>query len=332
MVTFSSNPAPAQSPHGDGRYLLHMLLGQRTAPSPEMLTPPEEQVIGPPRQLGELPSDVYVDDPANTAEVNPLAPPLGGTRPLPTNTPTARPVDPGITNVPKPAPVNHGLYNTPVPRPDVALAQSPSQEGVMSIMDNMRTMLDGNTASANTAIDNIDGNPAPAGDDDSSWWSTLAKGGLAAALIAAILTGRGRSASGVSSPSTGISPYDPGMSGTILGRDRLTGPSASSPSPAQLETDILSATPNTLPRQQTGVATRPNDTPVPQGKPQSVTPDVINQGGPNAQRGLTSQGVQYRGRTYFMDEAGNVTDRNGDIVNTSSTETIKKLFARKNGQ
>lgn len=337
MATFSSNPVEQQSPYGDGRYLLRMLLGDRTAPTPEMAPPMEEQAIAPPRNLTPLASDVYVDDPANEAEINPLAPASAGrskppvatpTPPSIPNTPQARPTpvtDPGIPNIPQPAPVNHGLYNVPQARPEVMQALSPPQQGVSGIMDNMRTMLDGNSASAGQAINNIDGNTEQT--DDSGWgWGDTAKATGIAALIAAILTGRGRSASGVTGKMGDTHPLEPDYMGSPIFPAIKQ---ASNPSPAQIETDILSVTPNELPRAQTSVATRPNDAPVAQGKPQSVTPDVINQGGPNAQRGLTSQGVQYRGRTYYMDENGNITDKNGDIVNSSAVPEIKARFGNK---
>ena len=329
MATFSSNPVEQQSPYGDGRYLLRMLLGDRTAPTPDMAPPMEEQAIAPPRNLTPLASDVYVDDPASNAEINPLAPAPAWRSKPPVTAPS-----PSIPNIPqaRPTPVTDpGIPNVPQAKPSITQALSPSQQGVSDIMDNMRTMLDGNSASAGQAINGIDGNIEQT--DDSGWgWGDTAKAIGIAALIAAILTGRGRSASGVAdSVGTGrsVAPYDPGMSGTILGRDAISGPQASGPSPAQIETDILSVTPNELPRAQTGVATRPNDAPVAQGKPQSVAPDVIYQGGPNVQRGLTSQGVQYRGRTYYMDEKGNITDKNGDIVNSSAVPEIKARFGNK---
>ena len=357
MATFSSNPVEQQSPYGDGRYLLRMLLGDRTAPTPDMAPPMEEQAIAPPRNLTPLASDVYVDDPASNAEINPLAPASTGRSKPPVNTqPNTPPIpqaksmqaDPGIPNIPQPAPVNHGLYNVPQAKPSITQALSPSQQGVSDIMDNMRTMLDGNSASAGQAINGIDGNTEQT--DDSGWgWGDTAKAIGIAALIAAILTGRGRSASGVAdSVGTGrsVAPYDPGMSGTILGRDAISGPQASGPSPAQIETDILSVTPNELPRAQTGVATRPNDAPVAQGKPQSVAPDVINQSGPSnagilaapqsrptaaASAGRLQNGavkVRYRGRDYTVDRTGAVYDRNGDEVNASITDAIRDRAAQ----
>lgn len=320
MVMVGSSPPEQQSPYGDGRYLLHTLLGQRTAPVQQMAPELGTQVVGPPTPLGELPSDVYVDDPAIMTEINPLA--AAPVRTLPTNMPMARP----------------GVPNTPMARPTPV--ESGSLPEVRSIIDNMRTMLNNNTAAANPAtttpaIDNIDGNPAPAGDEQDSWYTPLVKGGIAAAIIAAILSGRGRSAMHNTGGSGSIVPTTPGMDGVVIPPGRLSDPSAGSsmsPSPAQIETDILSVTPNELPSAQTGVAIRPNDAPVAQGRPQSVAPDVINQSGPNAQRALSRQGVQYRGRTYYQDAEGNIVDRNGDIVNTSATETIRKLFSRQSNQ
>lgn len=389
MATFSSNPVEQQSPYGDGRYLLRMLLGDRTAPTPDMAPPMEEQAIAPPRNLTPLASDVYVDDPASNAEINPLAPASAGrSKPTP-SLPT-----PPISTQPSTPPI-------PQAKPSVAQTLSPSQQGVSDIMDNMRTMLDGNSASAGqsyddfrnqhnqqlgndhearvarevaqnnagggtAALNNIDGNPAPSGEEDSGWgWGDTAKATGIAALIAAILTGRGRSAGGVADASRGVTPYDPGRSGTILGRDQITDqrPTPSNINPNQIETDILSVSPdhsrfieqdadNYWDRSAAGAAgdvegansphtyinpraAPPQAEPAPkpeftvQGKPQSVTPDVINQSGPDVQRGLTSQGVQYRGRTYYMDEKGNITDKNGDIVNSSAVPEIKARFGNK---
>lgn len=361
MVMVGSSPPEQQSPYGDGRYLLRMLLGQRTAPAQQMAPELGTQAVGPPTPLGELPSDVYVDDPAAMAEINPLAAAPAPARTPPTNIPMARP---GVPNIPmaRPAASNNAyMYNVPT-------QESPSQPAVRGLIDTIRTQLgSGNEAYADpwrdaheqrlqdeherrvaeevrrnnrrgssiNAIDNIDGNPAPSSDEESSWYTPLIKGGIAAALIAAILSGRGRSAMSNSSGSGSVVPTTPGMDGVVIPPDRLSGPNAGSgmsPSPAQIETDILSVTPNELPSAQTGVATRPNDAPVAQGRPQSVAPNVINQPGPNAQRGLSRQGVQYRGRTYYRDAEGNIVDRNGDIVNTSATETIRKLFSQQSNQ
>lgn len=362
MVMVGSSPPEQQSPYGDGRYLLHMLLGQRTAPAQQMAPELGTQAVGPPTPLGELPSDAYVDDPAAMAEINPLAaaPTPAPVRTPPANMPMARPSVPN-TPMARPAPANNPyMYNVPT-------QESPSQPAVRGLIDTIRTQLgSGNEAYADSwrdaheqrlqdeherrvadevrrnnsrgsggdAIDNIDGNPAPSGDEESSWYTPLVKGGIAAAIIAAILSGRGRSAMPNSGGSGSVVPNTPGMDGVVIPPGRLSGPSAgsASPSPAQIETDILSVTPNELPRAQTGVATRPNDAPVAQGRPQSVTPNVINQPGPNAQRGLSRQGVQYRGRTYYQDAEGNIVDRNGDIVNTSATETIRKLFSQQSNQ
>lgn len=328
MVTFARNPVPETSGHGDGRFLLHMLMGRRNAGTPqEVVASPEEQALSMPQQLVDpsiFQGENYAPDPMANAEINPLAVPATGGRTVVTPNRTVATAGPP-PNMPMARP---GVSNTPMARPEMQGPQPSPQMAVGGVMDNMRDMV-GQNASAATAIDNIDGNPAPANeaatDEGDPWWMNAARVGGMAALVAAILSGRGRSASGVTDamPGRGVVPSDPGLTGEIMGNPRLSGPSGVSPSPSQIETDILSVTPNELPGPQRSVATRPNDAPVAQGRPQSVNPDVM-QGSPRPSGAIANNSIRYRGQVYSIDAQGNVLDRNGDVVRGATANEVKR--------
>lgn len=320
MVTFARNPVPETSGYGDGRFLLHMLAQRRAAANTpqEVVAAPDQQPLSVPQQLVDptiFANDIYAPDPMANAEINPLAAPATGS-----NTIARAPITPP-TNMPAPRP---GVSNVPIARPEMQGPQQSAQSRVGGVMDNMRDML-GQNASAATAIDNIDGNPASSteavGSEGNPWWANALRVGGMAALVAAILSGRGRSAQGITDamPGRSVAPYDPGMTGEIMGNPRLSGPSAVSPSPSQIETDILNATPNELPGPQRSVAIRPNDAPVAQGRPQSVNPDVM-QGSPQPRGAIANNSVRYRGQVYSIDANGNVLDRNGDVVTAQTTK------------
>ena len=348
MVTFSQNPVPTHSGHGDGRFLLHMLAQRMRGTPNEVVGGPGEQVIaqapatGMPRQLVDpmmFQSEQYAEDPMANAEINPLAPATGGNLSTPTQRTPSSAMQPaqGVSNIPQ----ARGVSNMPMARPEMqgpmpqqamqGRAPTPdvAQMQMQVLLQNMHDQL-GNSASA-TPMDSIDGVPGgmPAQQDEGGFpWGKVAAGaGGIAALIAAILSGRGRSAPGMDMRNRGVTPYEPGMTGEIMGNPQIAPPSrpGMSPSQAMLETDILSATPNTLGRSDANLpATRPTDAPVAQGRPTTVNPDVM-QGSPRPTGAIANNSIRYRGQVYSIDAQGNVLDRNGDVVRGMTADTVKRM-------
>lgn len=332
-ITVGRSPAPQVSPHGDGRFLIDMLLGINRGGVNEPNVEPvlnNDVAIAPPRQIVQ--DDRYIDDaPVSVTELpNIAAQALNSRQATPFNQQRIQvPDDPRIPPSPaRPQAQTAVASNNVPPRPDVG-AQ------VTTMMDDMTRMLTErqaarggsnpltNTAEAgsvtNTPMDAIDTQrPGAALDQAEQRMETFPDGNdalLAAILAAAAALGsRGRGGNVPPSggmPSSGTAVDTRGMEGDILGPQQLPPPSRpSTPNPhAAIETDILSATPNELP-----VPAR-ND--VTQSNARSTQDTVQNANTTNTRRG--DRRVRYGGQEYTVTETGQVLDRNGDVVRASGT-------------